>query len=79
MIVTKSVALLGLLSFLVVCIFFTVATISAQMVESVIEDGGNVMICSTLEGPADGLAIIVEVTADTVNGNATGKIQSTYD
>ena len=78
-IVTKSVALLGLLSFLVVCIFFTVATISAQMVESVIEDGGNVMICSTLEGPADGLAIIVEVTADTVNGNATGKIQSTYD
>ena len=47
--------------------------ISTQMVASVIEDGGDVMICSTLEGPADGLAIIVEVTANTVNGNATGK------
>ena len=74
MIVAKSVALRGLLSFLLVCLFVAVATISTQMVASVIEDGGDVMICSTLEGPAGGLAIIVEVTADTVDGSATGKI-----
>ena len=52
------------------------ATISTQMVASVIEDGGDVTICSTLEGPADGLAIMVEVTADTVNDSAMGKILS---
>ena len=76
---TKSVArflLLGLLSFLLVCLFVAVATISTQMVASVIEDAGDVTICSILEGPADGLAIIVEVTADTVNDSATGKIKS---